>query len=97
MPESREMEPRGNLELSEEQSREFLKRMAKTDAQNAAVGVSGPEVAQYNLRVMKIDLAKRRPKTDPSILPYLEGLEGEHSQHPVTQKIRAYDKAHPKE
>jgi hypothetical protein len=68
------------LELNEEQSDFLLEMMRKTDEQNATIGVSGPEVAQYNLRVLRLQSVGR----------HLKALEVEHSLHPVTQKIAAY-------
>ena len=71
---------RDHLELSEEQAEALLSAMAETDAKNAAMGVSGQEVAQYNLRVLKLQ----------SLRQHLKHAEAEHAAHPVTRKIAAW-------
>ena len=69
-----------NLELSEEQAAVLLDHMEATDKENAAMGVSGPEVAAYNVRVLRIESTRR----------HLQALEREHVAHAVTQKISGY-------
>jgi hypothetical protein len=68
------------LDLSEEQAAVLLDSMEATDRENEAMGVSGPEVAAYNVRVLRIESTRR----------HLQGLEREHAAHAVTQKITSH-------
>ena len=68
------------LELNEAETSFLLEIVGKTDAENAAIGVSGTEVAQYNIRVLRLQSVRRQ----------LRHLEVEHEAHPVTAKIKAY-------
>ena len=65
------------IELDEKQAAFLLDHMEATDRENLAMGVSGPEVAAYNLRVLRIQSARR----------HLQALEREHAAHVVTQKV----------
>lgn len=75
------------VKLNEAESESLLAIMEKTDNENAAIGVSGPEVAEYNLRVLKLRLVRGEER---------ERQEAEHEAHVVTKKIRAYEQNAPK-
>ena len=71
---------RKTLQLTAEESEELLAMMERTDSENEAIGVSGAEVAEYNIRVLRLQSLRRQ----------LETREAEHAAHPVTLKIAAY-------
>lgn len=81
-----------DTDLDEVQTARLAAAIAKADAQNAAIGVTGPEVAEFNLREAWISLTHRRGFLDSAA-----DLRAEHEAHPVTQKIRAYQKTQDKE
>lgn len=79
-----------DIELSEAQADALLDAMAATDAQNAEIGVTGPEVAEYNLREARLQLAERR-LVDATV--ECCRLQRDHEEHPVTVRIAAWRKA----
>ena len=78
-----------DLEFDDAAVEWIARHVAEADAVNEEIGVAGPDVAAYNLREAWLRLAERR-LLDANVL--CRRLEREHEAHPVTQKIRAWQK-----
>jgi hypothetical protein len=78
-----------DLALSATETAWLAEHIATADAQNAEIGVTGPEVAAYNLREGYLRLAERR-LLDANVL--CRRLQRDHEDHPVTRKIWAWQR-----
>lgn len=76
-----------DIELDEEATAWLVQHLEETDALNAAIGITGPEVARYNIREARLRLAERR-LLDANV--ELRRLQREHESNEVTKKIETY-------
>jgi hypothetical protein len=78
-------------DLDDEAIQAILKIAAETDAQNTEIGVSGPDVAKYNVRVAKLRLLEKRID---QLTTELKVQAAMHNIDPTTRRIEEWRSSH---